>query len=338
MRLQISFCAFVIGPALMWTPALAQAGGCAEHPKSSLVVNVRDKGAKGDGKTDDTKAIREAVDAVAGTGGTLLVPDGIYMIDAVDKGPIKLKSDMTFKMSPGAVLKAIPNKARNYSILDIAGASNVTVTGGTLEGERGQHKGKGGEGGMGLRVLRGAKRITVSGVTAKEMWGDGFYVKGAEDVKFCAVTAIHNRRQGMSIVDANGVLITHSSFRDTRGTPPAAGVDLEPDRPEQRIKNVRILDSEFINNEGEGIKLHGKKSAISKLEIKRNTFRDNKPIALKGDYAALASNICNNRYISEERVAGRADGLYAYGEPVKMMHQGEGWVITLNRAGGCGGS
>ena len=67
-------------------------------------------------------------------------------------------------------------------------------------------------------------------------------------------------------------------------------------------------------------------------------FRDNKPIALKGDYAALASNICNNRYISEERVAGRSDGLYAYGEPVKMMHQGEGWVITLNRAGGCGGS
>ena len=37
-------------------------------------------------------------------------------------------------------------------------------------------------------------------------------------------------------------------------------------------------------------------------------------------------------------VHGRADGLYAYGEPVKMMHQDQGWVITLNRAGGCGGS
>ena len=82
----------------------------------------------------------------------MLVPDGTYMIDAVDKGPIKLKSDMTFKMSPGATLKAIPNKARKYSILDIDGASNVTVTGGTLEGERGQHKGKGGEGGMGIRI------------------------------------------------------------------------------------------------------------------------------------------------------------------------------------------
>ena len=336
MRLRSFIAILAFAPSVGATSAYAQAGGCAEPPTSPLVVNVRDKGARGDGRTDDSDAIRNAVGAVAGTGGTVFIPDGVYLIDAVDK-TIKLKSDMTLKLAPGATLKTIPNKARNYSIIDIAGAANVTVTGGTLEGERSQHKGKAGEGGMGLRILRGAKDITVSGVTAKEMWGDGFYVKGAEDVKFCAVTAIHNRRQGLSIVDASGVLITHSMFRDTRGTPPAAGIDLEPDRPEQRIKNVRILNSEFVNNQGEGIKLHGKKGAVAKLEIRGNVFRDNKPIALKGDYAALASNICGNRYISEEKVAGRADGLYAYGEPVKMMHQGEGWVITLNRAGGCGG-
>jgi hypothetical protein len=169
------------------------------------------------------------------------------------------------------------------------------------------------------------------------MWGDGFYVKGARDVKFCGVAAVHNRRQGLSIVDANGVLVTHSSFRDTRGHRPAAGIDLEPDRPEQRIKNVRILDSEFINNEGGGIKLHGKKSTISNVEIKRNVFRNNKPIELTGDYAALSSNICGNRYVAEESASGRSEGLYAYGDPVKMMHQDQGWVITLNRTGGCSG-
>lgn len=317
-------------------PALAEAkGGCAEPPSSKLVVNVMDKGAKGNGKADDTGAFRDAVGEVAGTGGTVYVPDGVYMIDAVEKG-IKLKSDMTLKLAPGAVLKAIPNKARNYSVVDIAGADNVTVTGGTLEGERSQHKGKGGEGGMGLRIVRGSKHIVVSGVTAKEMWGDGFYVKDATDVKFCAVTAIHNRRQGLSIVDANGVLITHSTFRDTRGTPPAAGVDLEPDRPEQKIKNVQILESEFANNVGGGIKLHGKKSTISNVEIKRNRFRNNKPVVMKGDYAAIASNICGNRYIAEERVAGRSEGLYAYGEPVKMQHEDQGWVVTLNRTGSCG--
>lgn len=313
----------------------AAAGGCAEPPTSSLVVNVKDRGAKGNGKADDTKAIKNAVDLVAGTGGTLYVPDGVYMVDAVTAGPIKLKSEMTLKLAPGATLKAFPNKARNYSIIDIVEASDVTVTGGTLEGERQRHQGKGGEGGMGLRILRDSKRITISGVTAKEMWGDGFYVKGARDVKFCAVAAIHNRRQGLSIVDANGVLVTHSSFRDTRGHAPAAGIDLEPDRPDQTIKNVHILNSEFIGNEGGGIKLHGKKGIISRLEIRGNVFRNNKPIELTGDYAALASNICNNRYVAEESAGGRSEGLYAYGEPVKMIHEGEGWVVTLNRAGGC---
>jgi len=49
---------------------------CATAPKSPLVVNVKDKGAKGDGHTDDTAAIQAAIDEVAGTGGTVLVPKG----------------------------------------------------------------------------------------------------------------------------------------------------------------------------------------------------------------------------------------------------------------------
>ncbi len=31
--------------------------GCVTTPRSPLVVNVKDKGAKGDGRTDDTEAI-----------------------------------------------------------------------------------------------------------------------------------------------------------------------------------------------------------------------------------------------------------------------------------------
>ena len=55
MRLQVFVCTLAIGP-LAATSALAQAGGCAEPPASPLVVNVKDKGAKGDGRTDDSGA------------------------------------------------------------------------------------------------------------------------------------------------------------------------------------------------------------------------------------------------------------------------------------------
>ena len=46
----------------------------------SLVVNVRDYGATGNGITDDAKAIQAAVAAVTGTGGTVYFPPGTYTV------------------------------------------------------------------------------------------------------------------------------------------------------------------------------------------------------------------------------------------------------------------
>ncbi len=122
---------------------------------------------------------------------------------------------------------------KKYSLLTISGVSNVWVIGGTLEGERDQHKGKSGEWGYGLRIGKGAKHVTVSNLVSKKMWGDGFYVQDAEDVRFCGVTADANRRQGLSIIQADGLLVLNSVFKNTHGTRPAAGIDFEPDKVEQ---------------------------------------------------------------------------------------------------------
>ncbi|MEI6069969.1 MAG: glycosyl hydrolase family 28-related protein [Methylococcaceae bacterium] len=103
---------------------------CATAPTSSLVVYVKDKGAKGNGSADDTAAIQAAVDQVAGTGGTVLVPEGTYLIDAI--ASIKLKSAMTLRMSKGTLLKALPNGKTHYGIINITGAANVNVIDGTL--------------------------------------------------------------------------------------------------------------------------------------------------------------------------------------------------------------
>jgi len=101
--------------------------GCVTTPRSPLVVNVKDKGAKGDGRTDDTDAIQAAIDDVAGTGGTVLVPGGIYMVDAVEKKRrLTLRSDMTLKLAKDAILKAIANDSRKYSVLSISEASKTS--------------------------------------------------------------------------------------------------------------------------------------------------------------------------------------------------------------------
>ena len=312
------FSAGAIAFVLALLPMQARAGApenCAPPPVSNVVMNVKDKGAAGDGRTDDTAAIQAAIDAVAGTGGTALVPNGVYMVSAVENN-LKLKSDMTLKLAGGAVLKAIPNDATHYAILTISGVSNVWVTGGTLEGERSEHRGKLGEWGMGIRIDDRAKNITIAGLSSKKMWGDGFYVQEAEDVRFCGVTADANRRQGLSIIDANGLLVLNSTFKNTRGTRPGAGIDLEPNKDAQQITHVRIENSKFFDNAGGGIMVAGKKARVSKVEMTRNTFRGNRPFVVE-NAPGVAAAICGNRQTSVQ--AETSGGFNTYAEPTEIV-------------------
>jgi hypothetical protein len=76
--------ALVLAAGYMAHVAAAQGAvpqACVTAPKSPLIVNIRDKGAKGDGRTDDTAAIQAAIDEVGGTGDTVLVPKCTYMVE-----------------------------------------------------------------------------------------------------------------------------------------------------------------------------------------------------------------------------------------------------------------
>ncbi len=317
--------AATLAVALLLAEAPARAAApdrCAPPPPSKLVVNVKDKGAKGDGKTDDTKAIQAAIDAAAETKhSTVLVPAGTYMVDVDYPKALRLKSDMTLKLDSGATIKAIPTNKPHYVMLWIKEASNVWVVGGTFYGERDKHKGKGGQYGYGIRVGgRGegpvTKHVTVIGVTAKKMWADGFHVFNAEDVRFCSVTADANRRQGMSIIKADGVLIANSVFKNTRGTKPSAGIDLEPSAPGQKIRNVRIIDSKFINNAGAGIIASAHTEQVSNIEMRGNVFEGNTPIRLINAQGNAAA-VCGNRQLTKG--VDLSGGLNAYADPVKSV-------------------
>ena len=194
---------------------------CAPAPTSATVVSVKDTGARGDGSTNDTAAIQAAINQVAGTGGTVLVPDGTYMVDAAVS--VKLGSNMTFRMTSAATLRAIPNALEGYYIVKIEGQTDVNMVGGTVQGERYAHTGPGGpdagneagEWGMGVTIAA-SKNVYIEGVTAKECWGDGFYQAGypgpSYNIHLCSVVADHNRRQGLSIENVDGMVVRDSVF------------------------------------------------------------------------------------------------------------------------------
>lgn len=230
---------------------------CIPVPVAPGVINVKTQpyGAKGDGATDDTAAIQRAIRAAAGSFRTVLIPKGTYMINpTADSGRngLLLGSRMTLRLAPEAVLKALPSSSESYSILVASRVSDVKVIGGTLLGERSAHKGTTGEWGMGL-TLYNARNVTVQDVTARECWGDGFYIAAdSRQISLCRVTADHNRRQGLSITGANGVLVSHSTFENTGGTPGESGLDIEPNRGDT-VCNVLITGCTVRNNGGEGI-------------------------------------------------------------------------------------
>src|SRR6266516_4899113 len=70
--------------ALLGSVATSSVGAVAQAdplPPPDYGVDVRRLGAKGDGQTDDTAAVQEALD-LAGTGGShlVVVPPGVYRI------------------------------------------------------------------------------------------------------------------------------------------------------------------------------------------------------------------------------------------------------------------
>jgi polygalacturonase len=245
---------------------------CVPAATARKSVDVHLLGAKGDGSTDDTKAIQLAIDRVAPSGGTVVVPDGTYMVDAVQG--IRLASRVTLRMSKGARLKAIPNDKTNYSIVRISNVSDANVVGGALVGERERHGGTTGEWGMGITVSA-SSNIVIEAVTVAGMWGDGVYINDrSRNIRLCSVTADSNRRQGLSVISVEGLEVTGSTFSNTNGTRPAAGIDLEPNARDS-IKRVRIHNSTFENNEGPGIQITGAFSPVTDVALERNVISSN---------------------------------------------------------------
>ncbi len=121
--------------------------------QAQTVINIRDHGAKGDGRALDSPAINAAIDAcVAQGGGTVYVPAGTFL-----SGSIRMKSRVNLHLAAGAKIIAAPAAMKAYdeaehfegpqyqdgghtyfhnSLIWAEGATDVSITGqGMIDGE-----------------------------------------------------------------------------------------------------------------------------------------------------------------------------------------------------------
>ncbi|MFC5438378.1 glycosyl hydrolase family 28-related protein, partial [Rhodanobacter umsongensis] len=121
----------------------------------STTIDVRSAGALGNGQHDDTAAFQAAINSLPSTGGTITVPAGTYMIDALRS--INMRSHVRLQLSAGAQLQALPNSSDRSHVIKAWKVTDVEITGGAIVGERARHIGTTGEWGMGIDILASSK-------------------------------------------------------------------------------------------------------------------------------------------------------------------------------------
>jgi len=191
MRLALSLC------------LLSALPGCA----AVAVHNVRDYGARGDGRTKDTAAIQRALDAAAREGGTVLLPPGRYL-----SGTLHLKSNVAIEIAAGAVLAASPDQADfdpyeplpfkpvddhettyfRYALLVGEDVSDVTIFGaGALDGNRAKR------GGPKPVALKRCRRVSVRDLTIQNSPNYAISLLGCEDVAIRGVRILNSYCDGI---------------------------------------------------------------------------------------------------------------------------------------------
>jgi polygalacturonase len=251
--------------------------------KSDVTYNVKNFGARGDGKSNDYKAILAAVKHINKFGaGTLYFPKGIYIIkefhtkvnslqDIVFKDckGLNVRGDNAVVMVNGNFHRGVDYKkggfqySKSSSVVPFSfiNCSNVSITGFEVVGNANTTtRGTGVVEGNGhLLSFNGCKQVVVKNVYVHHAQTDGIYIKGAsKDFTFTDVSSANNARQGMSIIQLENGLFTRCTFKNTGITggaygshKPAAGVDIEPHGSKSiLVNNVTFKKCSFENNKG----------------------------------------------------------------------------------------
>lgn len=230
--------------------------------------NVKAYGAKGDGTTDDTIAIRNAV----ADGGIVYFPPGTYLVSAT----ISIPKDVTIWGFGAATIKSShANEVFNAAAaIDVSGLKII---------------GPGKESGMGIKISKGPASITKTSITSIKVgiWIDGSGTDGADPSKidFCVrdcefLTAL----MGADIRNATGT-IDRSTFDGMEST---AIVLTETD-------DVQIENCKFENNTIAVVVTRSSvDTKISNCVFSASSSHD---IHLSGDVDRLT--ICGNSFVGQ---------------------------------------
>ena len=179
--------------------------------------------------------------------------------------PILLRGDLDLVFEPGVLILAKEGefKGKGDSLFGVANAENLTIRGygATLRMRKKDYQSEAyakAEWRMTLSMV-GCKNVVVEGLRLESSGGDGIYVGATAERPYCEDVVIRNvvchdhHRQGISVITAKNLLIENCIMSGTDGTPPRAGIDLEPNNANEKMENVVVRNCVMEDNSGAGI-------------------------------------------------------------------------------------
>lgn len=220
---------------------------------SYYLVNALPSGYVKDGSKDYTSYVQAAVTKYS----NIVFPGFPILVN--DQG-ISIGANKTITFQEGSEIRLKGTSKGTYAILRIANVSNVILYNPIIVGDRDTHIGTSGEHGMGIGIW-GASNVSIYNAKVTNCWGDGIYI-GQADNRINSKNIIikdaylrKNRRDGISIIGVDGLLLDNLYAGYTDGTLPMSGINIEPNNANAEIKNVRINNPRTENNGKNGIQI-----------------------------------------------------------------------------------
>ena len=101
--------------------------------------------------------------------------------------------------------------------------------------------------------------VLIEGISANESGGDGLYISNlGRNTDPCRNVVVRNcvfdknYRQGISVISAVNLLIENVVMSNTKGTPPMAGIDFEPNGYGEKMVNIVMRNCLTTNNANSG--------------------------------------------------------------------------------------
>lgn len=229
------------------------------------VMNVKQFGAKGDGKSNDTLPIQTCINKCS----NIYIPAGEYMVAAKGgntyfdflEGGISIGSNKRIKLDENAYLKAITNGYYYYRLICVYHAENVIIDGGHIYGDKETHTGsEASEFGHCLSIHE-SKNVIIRNCDIAYGFGDSIEISAdnsaistsSKNVKIENCTLHDSRRQGISVIASNDTIITGCEIYNISGIAPQSGIDIEANYVDNPVKNIVIENCDIHDCAGASI-------------------------------------------------------------------------------------